>query len=100
MSQVTSLQIGLYLGAMIPSPAPKFIAESLQKAEITHSDDGPSTFQLSFHADRGPGLTQDYALLSSSLLKPTSRLALTVSLNGTSKVLMDGFITRQEMKHE
>jgi hypothetical protein len=100
MASITSLQIGLYLGSMIPAPAPQFIAECLDKAEVTLSDEGPNTFQVSFRADRAPGLTQDYALLSSSLLKATSRLALTVSVNGTSRVLMDGFITRQEMKHE
>jgi len=97
---VSSIRIGLFLGATIPEAAPRFIAESLQSAEITQSDEGPSTFQLSFHADRAPGMSTDYALLSSPLLKPTTRVALTVALNGTAQVLMDGFITRQELTHE
>jgi hypothetical protein len=45
-------------------------------------------------------MTQDYALLSTPLLQARGRLALTVSINGTTTVLMDGFITRQELKHE
>ncbi len=92
--------MGLLLGPLVPVPAPGFITETLQSVEVIHSDEGPSTFQISFHADRSPGFSPDYSLLSSPLLRPTTRVAVTVLLNGQMQVLLDGFITRQELVHE
>lgn len=94
---VGSINLGLFIGQIVPSPAPRFIAETLQSAEVTVGDDGPSAFQLSFRADRTRGLTANYQLLSSQLLRPSNRVVLTVTLNGVPYVLMDGIITRQEL---
>lgn len=97
---VSGINLGLSIGQVVPSPAPRFIAETLQSAEVSVSDDGPSGFQLSFRADRTMGFTSNYELLSSPLLKPSNRVVLTVTLNGVPSVLMDGIITRQELVHD
>jgi|SRR5471032_884449 len=94
------INLTLALGKVLPSPAPKAITEALESVEVTHADAGPSVFQLKFHADRGAGASRDFALLSSSLLKPGTRVQLTVTFNGTPRVLMDGIITTQELAHE
>lgn len=94
------INLTLSLGSIVTSPAPKAIAEALESVEVTHSDSGPSVFQLKFHADRSVGASRDFALLSSPLLKPTNRVQLSVTFNGTPRVLMDGFITAQELTHE
>jgi hypothetical protein len=97
---IPGIQLSLYLGAVIPTSAPGFIVEALQEAEITRTDDGPNGFQLRFRADRPPGSTSDYALLSSGLLQPFTRVVVTVAINATPTVLMDGFITHQELVYE
>jgi hypothetical protein len=97
---IRSLHLSLALGKAVPAPAPTFIAEALQSVQVVHSDAAPAAFQITFHADRTKGYSRDYALLSSPLLKPTNRVAVTVTLNGIPHVLMDGFITRQELAHD
>lgn len=94
------INLTLSLGQFLPSPAPKSITSALESVDVTHSDSGPSVFQLKFHADRSNGATRDFALLSSSLLKPGIRVQLSVAFNGTPRVLMDGVITTQELAHE
>lgn len=81
------------------SAAPSYVMEKLETAEVTRNDNGPSAFQLSFHADRAAGLSEDFSLLSGSLLRPSTRITICVVLNSTPTVLIDGFITRQELSH-
>jgi len=92
---------GLYLtiliGESVPVPAPKYLMESLDNVEVTHSDTGRSGFQITFQAGRSAKNMQDYQLTESSLLNPFNRVVLIVTLNGTPQVLMDGIITRQEL---
>ena len=97
---VPGIQLSLYLGAVAPSPAPAEITAALHQVEVSRSHDGPNGFQVVFRADRAPGPSADYALLSSPLLKPFTRLVLTVTINSTPTVLMDGFITHQELVYE
>jgi len=99
LSSNSGISVSLYLGRIYPTAAPQMIAEALQNIEVTHSDDGPGVFQMTFHADRAQGFTADFPLLSSPLLKPTNRVIISVTMNGTPFVLMDGFITRQELAH-
>lgn len=94
------INLTLALGGMLPSPAPKAIMEALESVEVTHSDCGASVFQLRFHADRSASAGADFALLSGGLLQPSSRVQLAVTFNGTPRVLMDGFITTQELKYD
>ena len=100
MNPPVSIQLELWLGDMIPSPAPAQITEKLQKAEITRNTDSPSAFQLVFQADRTAGLSPDFALLSGGLLKAGNRVLVGVRINGAFTVLIDGFITHQELAHD
>jgi hypothetical protein len=68
--------------------------------EIACSSDGPSAFQLQFHADRTSGFSEDFALLSSPLLQPWTRALIGVTLGTQPTILMDGFITHQELAHD
>lgn len=81
------------------SAAPSYVMEKLEAVEVTRNDNGPSAFQLSFHADRAAALSEDFSLLSGSLLRPSTRVTLSVLLNGSTTILIDGFITRQELSH-
>jgi hypothetical protein len=91
------LNLTLSIGTVVPSPVPMLLSQALQSVEVTHTDEGPSGFQLTFYADRSGAFSQDYPLLNSPLLKPFNRVLITVTFNGTPRVLMDGFITHQQL---
>jgi hypothetical protein len=94
------INLTVELGRMVPSPAPARITEALQSLEVTQNDDGPAVFRMTFHADRAKGELRDYFLLGASQLHMATRALFTVTLNGVPRVLMDGFITHQEMNHD
>ena len=96
MAALSSLLLNLYTGPSQLTAAPLELTQALESVQVTRSDQAPSGFQLTFHAER-TGTSQDEALLTSPLLKPFSRIAVTVSVAGTATILIDGFITRQEL---
>ncbi len=89
--------LSLLLGPTAPLPAPVRFAESLERVEVTHSDEGRSGFQLVFKVGRGKLDLLDYAHLASPLLQPFSRVVLLVTFNAAPQVLMDGIITHQQL---
>ena len=89
--------LSLLLGPTAPLPAPVRFAESLERVEVTHSDEGRSGFQLVFKVGRGKLDLLDYAQLASPLLQPFSRVVLLVTFNAAPQVLMDGIITHQQL---
>ena len=84
----------------MPAPAPTEITEKLQSVQVTRNAYGPSAFQLQFHADRTSGFSPDFALLSGGLLTPWNRVIVGVTFNTATTLLMDGFITHQELVHD
>ena len=92
--------LNLMIGPTIAIPAPQFISEALESLEVTHTDDGPSGFQLTFNADRSSAFIPDYRLLLSHALAVGMRVVIVVTLsNGIPHVLSDGFITHLQMGH-
>lgn len=91
-----AVRLDLLIGSVLPRPAPLDLTQALLSAEVTQTDEGPSGFQLSFHDERRSPLG-DYPLVRHPLLAAGNRVILTVTLKGTPRVLMDGFITRQEL---
>jgi hypothetical protein len=92
------LNLTLAIGQFEPAPAPQSLTQALQRVEVTRTDDGPSGFQLTFYGDRSGPFAPDYALLTSPLLQPFNRVLLTVTINGTPRVLLDGIITHQQLQ--
>jgi phage protein D len=97
---VSGITLTLLIGPMIPLPAQRPVMEALQHVEVSHSDSGPSAFQLTFHADRAARYSDDYGLLVGRTLAPGSRVVLSVKVGEQQTTLMDGFITRQELTHD
>lgn len=91
---MSSIQLSLMVGFMVPTTAPASLMAALRSAEVTTTDRGPSGFQLQF--ELAPG-TSDYALLSQGLLKPFNRVVLTVTMNAVPSVIMDGLITNHQL---
>jgi hypothetical protein len=92
------IHVTLLIGPAVPVPAPPPLLEAMKSIEVRHGDDGPSTFQITFHVGRsGPLDLLDYGLLSNPLLKTFNRVIVIVTFGVLPRVLMDGFITNQEL---
>ncbi len=86
----------LMIGPNIPVPAPVPVIEALQSVQVTSSRDR-SGFQLTFTVGKRSAL--QLALLPSGYFDPVvTRVVITITLNGMPTVIMDGFITRQELQ--
>jgi hypothetical protein len=92
------IHLTIWIGPTVPVPAPSTLLEALESVEVTHSDEGRSGFQITFQVGRsGPTDLLDFKLLAGPLLKPFSRVLLTVTFGATPRVLMDGIITHQQL---
>lgn len=93
------IHLTLLLGPTVPAPAPPELLEALQEVKVTHDDSAVSGFQITFRVGRSSSrdLTDFAFLRNPLLLRPVSRVLLMVSFGLEPQVLMDGFITRQEL---
>ena len=82
----------------VPRPAPPEVMENFLSAEVTPGEQGPTGFQLTFNVGRyGMADLPDYRLLRNEELKPFKRIILTVSFSVVEEVLVDGYITDQQL---
>jgi hypothetical protein len=92
------LRLTLLIGPTVAVPAPPPVIEAVHEVEVTHRDDGPSGFSITFNVGRaGPSPLPDYAILGNELLKAFNRVIVMVTFNATPHVLIDGIIARQEL---
>lgn len=98
--QLPGATLSLMIGPVLAAPAPAFAMEALQSVEVSHGDERPSGFQLTFHADRTSAFAPDYTLMLSHLLSAGMRVVIAVTLSdGRPRVLSDGFITHLQLSH-
>jgi hypothetical protein len=85
----------LLIGPAVPVPAPLPVMEALQSVQVTSARDR-SGFQLRFALGKRSLL--QLALLPAGYFDPVvTRVVIMVTLSGIPQVLMDGFVTRQEL---
>jgi len=94
---LSKVHLTLLVGRGVPRPAPRLLMNALESVEVHESVEFPQGFDLTFRAERDPAASKDYALLSSPLLKPGSRVVVSVTLNARPRVLMDGIITQHQL---
>jgi len=93
---LSNAYLTLMIGPMVPIPAPLPVMEALQSIQVTSSRDR-SGFQLTFTVGKTSPL--QLALLPAGYFDPIiTRVIITVTLNGIPNVIMDGFVTRQELQ--
>jgi hypothetical protein len=90
------ITLQLYIGPLVPVPAPKVAMDALTELSVTVNDVGASGFQLSFTLDNYSPLHTLF-LLSSGALVPIMRVVIVVIVNGTPHVLMDGVVTNHQV---
>jgi hypothetical protein len=94
---LSKVRLSLLVGQALPQPAPRLLMNALESVHVDESAQFAQGFQLTFRAERDPAASKDYALLNSGLLKPGSRVVISVTLNATPRVLMDGIITNHQL---
>jgi hypothetical protein len=85
----------LLIGPAVPVPAPLPVIEALQSVQVTSARDR-SGFQLRFAVGKRSLL--QLVLLPAGYFDPVvTRVVIMVTISGIPQVLMDGFVTRQEL---
>ncbi len=97
LSGVLGIRMTLWLGKVAAAPAPAFVVETLREAHVTLSDKQRDGFQLVFTVGRAGVGILDNLLVASPLLRPGNRVILQVWFGVFPEILIDGFITRNEL---
>lgn len=93
---INGLYLTLLIGPAVPIPAPQPVMEALQSVQVNTSGDR-SGFQLTFTVGKNSVL--QLAMLPAGYFDPiTTRVIIVATLNGIPNVLIDGFVTRQEIQ--
>ncbi len=93
---ISGVYLTLLIGPAVPIPAPPPVLEALQSVQVNTSGER-SGFQLTFAVGKSSPL--QLALLPAGFFDPVlTRVILVATLNGLPNVLIDGFITRQELQ--
>src|ERR1700722_14535825 len=95
-SVLSSVQLSLKIGPIIPLTPPRAVMDALASVEVTVDDVGPSGFQIVFSIDKQSPL-QILFLLSGGLPLLFMRVILIATVNGVANVLIDGVITNNEI---
>ena len=93
---LSSVQLSLMMGPIVPIPVPSTVIESLAAAEVRIEDVGQSGFQLTFSIDKQSPL-QILFLLSGGSPLLFMRVVLIATVNGVANVLIDGVITNNQI---
>jgi hypothetical protein len=88
------IRLLLWIGPIVPLPAPPWFSQALQKAEVTCDADGNNGFQLTFALSRDTPV--DYTGLISGTLDPFNRVIIGVLMGAVPEILIDGVITHQQ----
>lgn len=89
------IYLSLFIGPMVPIPAPKDVTDAMISAQI-NTGGQRSGFQLVFSMNKKSKIYK--TLLPSGYFDPgTTRVILMVTLGGIPNVLIDGVVTRHEV---
>jgi hypothetical protein len=90
-----ALSLSVMIGPAVLTPAPKSVIDSLTSVQVTSGKQG-SGFQLTFAVSKTSPLL--LTMLPSGYFDPiVTRVAIVATVGGVPNVLMDGFVTRQEI---
>jgi hypothetical protein len=88
------IRVMLWMGKVVPLPAPPWFSQALQRIEVHSSADGDSGFELTFALSRDTPV--DYTGLIDRTLDPWNRVIIGVVMGAVPEVLIDGVITNQQ----
>ena len=94
------IYLTLLIGPTIPAPVPSVLTDALKSMEVKNTDEGRDGFQITFTLGRSGQPNSDfsdYPLINNPLLKPFNRVIIILTFGASPKVLIDGFITHQQL---
>ncbi|MFE2036855.1 hypothetical protein ACWC0A_25420 [Streptomyces scopuliridis] len=89
------VHLTLRMGPKLTRPVPAEVTEALLSAQITMTAGERSGFQIAFDLTKKGIITR--RLLPEGFFDPRTRVIVTASVKGTTTVLLDGLIVRQEV---
>jgi hypothetical protein len=84
----------LMMGPFTASPVPQAVIDALTEVQVTSTVGSQGGFQLKFTLGKQSAIQQ---MLVSGYFDPRKRVIIAVTVNGTTEVLMDGIITKQDV---
>jgi hypothetical protein len=95
----SGLYLSLWIGPGVPVPASHDVIDALASAQVTVTAGArtQSGFQLAFNVAQSSPLITLF-LLAGGAVPPVLRVILAATVNGTPEVLIDGVVTRTDMK--
>ncbi len=84
----------LMMGGFTASPVPYQVIEALTEVQVTSTMGSQGGFQLKFTLGKQSPVHQ---MLVSGSFDPRQRVIIAVTVNGSTEVLMDGIITKQDL---
>lgn len=90
-----AINLSLMIGPVVPVPVSRDIIEALDSVQVTTTAGERGGFQMTFKFSSKSALTT--LLLLVGQVGPVIRTILTVTMNGTPQVIMDGVITHHQV---
>jgi hypothetical protein len=87
--------LSLRMGSVNPSPVPQVVIDSLTDVSVSSTVGAQSGFQMKLTIGKNSMISQ--SLLPSGFFDPRQRVVITVTVNGSPDVLMDGIITKHDV---
>jgi hypothetical protein len=84
----------LMMGPFNASPVPYTVIDALTEVQVTSTVGSQGGFQLKFTLSK---LSPVHQMLVAGKFDPRTRVIIAVTVNGTTDVLMDGIITKQDI---
>lgn len=84
----------LMMGGFNANPVPQAVIDALTEVQVTSTVGSQGGFQLKFGIGKNSALAQLHA---SGFFDPRQRVIIAVTVNGSTEVLMDGIITKQDL---
>jgi len=84
----------LMMGSFTASAVPEAVIDALTDIQVTSSMGSQGGFQLKFSLGKNSTLQQ---MLASGFFDPRTRVIIAVTVNGSTSVLIDGIITKQDV---
>jgi hypothetical protein len=82
------------MGGFNASPVPQALIDALIDVQVTSTVGSQGGFQIKFGLGKNSPAQQ---MLNSGFFNPRNRVIIAVTVNGSTEVLMDGIITKQDM---
>jgi hypothetical protein len=92
---VEGIYLSLFVGPLVPIPAPRAVVDALTAVEARISSRGASGFQLSFALGKNSPLLTLF-LLAGGAPTPPLRVLLVVTIRGVPEVVFDGIMTHHQ----